>query len=141
MHLKTISACQAVGEIVESNQDETDGSDATKLDPYPLGSGRRESESQSAWWGELLPLPQFEANDGKGQSTRGTTTAHALDEAPQGETQRNRQGRPISGRGALRALRAIQGSNGGRLETGACLGMKNIGKPGAGEPRARFDEG
>ena len=27
------------------------------------------------------------------------------------------------------------------LALGACLGMKNIGKPCAGEPHARFDEG
>lgn len=41
------------------------------------------------------------------------------------------------------------GSNGGLakvfhrggLALGACLGMKNIGKPCAGKPHARFDEG
>lgn len=27
------------------------------------------------------------------------------------------------------------------LENGACLGVKNIGKPCAGKPHARFDEG
>jgi len=27
------------------------------------------------------------------------------------------------------------------LEEGACLGMKNIGKPCTGKPYARFDEG
>ena len=26
-------------------------------------------------------------------------------------------------------------------ESGACLGVKNIGKPCAGKPHARFDEG
>lgn len=41
----------------------------------------------------------------------------------------------------LRALRAIQGSHSSGLALGACLGMKNIGKPCAGEPHARFDEG
>jgi len=29
----------------------------------------------------------------------------------------------------------------GGLALGACLGMKTIGKPCAGEPHARFDEG
>jgi len=28
-----------------------------------------------------------------------------------------------------------------KLEIGACLGVKNIGKPCAGKPHARFDEG
>ncbi len=31
--------------------------------------------------------------------------------------------------------------NNGRLETSVCLGVKNIGKPCAGELHARFDEG
>ncbi|MCI5208114.1 MAG: hypothetical protein D3910_04855 [Candidatus Electrothrix sp. ATG2] len=30
---------------------------------------------------------------------------------------------------------------GQELEFGACLGMKSIGKPGAGKPHERFDEG
>ncbi|MGH8652181.1 MAG: hypothetical protein ACREYE_08380, partial [Gammaproteobacteria bacterium] len=38
-------------------------------------------------------------------------------------------------------LWAVQSSCGGGLALGACLGMKNIGKPCAGEPHARFDEG
>ena len=38
-------------------------------------------------------------------------------------------------------LWAIQGSDNGGLENGACLGVKNIGKPCAGKPHARFDEG
>jgi hypothetical protein len=42
---------------------------------------------------------------------------------------------------ALYALWAIQGFDNGRLEIGACLGVKNIGKPCAGKPHARFDEG
>ena len=32
-------------------------------------------------------------------------------------------------------------TQGGGLALGACLGMKNIGMPCAGEPHARFDEG
>ena len=39
------------------------------------------------------------------------------------------------------ALWTIQGSDNGRLEIGACLGVKDIGKPCAGKPHARFDEG
>jgi len=35
----------------------------------------------------------------------------------------------------------MQGSNSSGLALGACLGMKNIGKPCAGKPHARFDEG
>ena len=36
---------------------------------------------------------------------------------------------------------AIEAAEGVRLEEGACLTVKNIGKPCAGEPHARFDEG
>ena len=35
----------------------------------------------------------------------------------------------------------VQGFRESGLELGACLGVKNIGKPCAGEPQARFDEG
>ena len=36
---------------------------------------------------------------------------------------------------------AVQSSNNGGLENGACLGVKNIGKPCALIAHARFDEG
>ncbi len=36
---------------------------------------------------------------------------------------------------------AIHGAHASGLEGGACLGVKNIGKPCAGKPHARFDEG
>ncbi|MDP1638520.1 MAG: transposase, partial [Candidatus Nitrotoga sp.] len=39
------------------------------------------------------------------------------------------------------ALWVIQSSDNSRLEIGACLDMKNIGKPCAGKLHARFDEG
>ena len=42
---------------------------------------------------------------------------------------------------ALSTVRVIQGPDNGWLEIGACLGVKNIGKPCAGKPHARFDEG
>ena len=48
---------------------------------------------------------------------------------------------PLSAPRSLRALRAVQTPDGRGLALGACLGMKNIGKPCAGEPHARFDEG
>jgi len=35
----------------------------------------------------------------------------------------------------------FQSSHKSGLEIGACLGVKNIGKPCAGKPHARFDEG
>ena len=38
-------------------------------------------------------------------------------------------------------LRAVQGSNDSGLEVGACLGMKSIRNPCAGESHERFDEG
>jgi len=38
-------------------------------------------------------------------------------------------------------VRAVQGSCGTGLALGACLGLKNIGKPCAGKLHARFDEG
>ena len=38
-------------------------------------------------------------------------------------------------------IRALQSANNSRLEEGACHAVKNIGKPCAGKPHARFDEG
>ncbi len=38
-------------------------------------------------------------------------------------------------------IRALQSANNSRLEEGACRAVKNIGKPCAGKPHARFDEG
>ena len=38
-------------------------------------------------------------------------------------------------------VRLVQTSNVRSLETCACVGMKNIGKPCTGKPYARFDEG
>jgi len=38
-------------------------------------------------------------------------------------------------------MRALQTPNLSSLEEGACLEMKNIGKPCTGKPYARFDEG
>ena len=48
---------------------------------------------------------------------------------------------PIPAPRSVRALRAVQNSYRCGLALGACLGMKNIGKPCAGKPHARFDEG
>lgn len=62
------------------------------------------------------------------------------EEAPQGEGQTKRQGALPNCR-PLWAPRAIQGSRSSGLALGACLGMKNIGKPCAGEAQAQFDEG
>ena len=42
---------------------------------------------------------------------------------------------------AVPVLWAVQSSHKSGLEIGACLGEKNIGKPCAGKPHARFDEG
>jgi len=36
---------------------------------------------------------------------------------------------------------AIEAGEGVRLDESACLTVKNIGKPCAGKPHARFDEG
>jgi hypothetical protein len=41
----------------------------------------------------------------------------------------------------VRTLRALQGADHSRLDKGACRTVKNIGKPCAGKPHARFDEG
>ena len=49
--------------------------------------------------------------------------------------------RPISEPKALCVLWAIQSSDNGGLKNSTCLGVKNIGKPCAGKPHARFDEG
>ena len=38
-------------------------------------------------------------------------------------------------------LEELESSNSSGLEIGACQGVKNIGKPCAGKPHARFDEG
>ncbi len=39
------------------------------------------------------------------------------------------------------AWRLVRANRESGLELGAGLGMKSIGKPGAGKPHARFDEG
>jgi len=56
-------------------------------------------------------------------------------------TQSRRAICPLCQPGFLRRARVVQSSHECRLENGACLGMKNIGKPCAGKPHARFDEG
>ena len=38
-------------------------------------------------------------------------------------------------------LRVLQSADNSRLDECACLAVKNIGKPCAGKPHARFDEG
>ena len=43
--------------------------------------------------------------------------------------------------GELNIVSTEHYSDDGSLEEGACLGMKNIGKPCTGKPYARFDEG
>ena len=47
----------------------------------------------------------------------------------------------LSKRCDLREIRAFQATDDGALEIGACIGVKNIGKPCTGKPYARFDEG
>jgi hypothetical protein len=42
---------------------------------------------------------------------------------------------------SVRPCRTVQGPHHRRLDIGACLGVKHIGKPCTGEPYARFDEG
>ena len=42
---------------------------------------------------------------------------------------------------SVRQVRTLQSANNSGLDQGACNAVKNIGKPCAGEPHARFDEG
>ena len=42
---------------------------------------------------------------------------------------------------ALREIRPVQSADNSGLDESACLAVKNIGKPCAGKPHARFDEG
>ena len=41
----------------------------------------------------------------------------------------------------VQKVRHIQSADNSRMDESACLTVKNIGKPCAGEPHARFDEG
>jgi len=68
------------------------------------------------------------------------TPTNALDEAAQGQGSWNRQW-TFPDSAALCEIWAIQGSNNGGLEIGACLGVKNIGKPYALIAHVRFDAG
>ena len=132
--------CLPVGKVADQNQNETDGTDAAPPDPAAPGYDSGKSKPQPERLGELLPLPEFEHGTGKGQAACGTTAAHAPDEAPQSERPWDWR-RPVPECRSLPALWALQSSDGSGLEIGACLGVKNIGKPCAGKPHARFDEG
>ena len=41
----------------------------------------------------------------------------------------------------MREVRPVQSADDSGLEESVCLAVKNIGKPCAGKPQARFDEG
>ena len=99
-----------------------------------------EYERQPSWLGKLLPLSQLQWCAGKGEDARRRTLARTPDEAAQGQRSRDRPW-SLSEPAALYEIWAIQGSDNGWLENGACLGVKNIGKPCAGKLHARFDEG
>ena len=89
-HRKTVSACQTIGKVLESHQDEVDGPDAAELDAHCPGSDCRKCEPQPARLDELLPLSELKPGDGKGQGSCRTTTAQAPDATPQGEGQKDR---------------------------------------------------
>ena len=42
---------------------------------------------------------------------------------------------------SVREVWSLQSADDSGLDEGACLAVKNIGKPCAGKPHARFDEG
>jgi hypothetical protein len=65
---------------------------------------------------------------------------HLKLESKQGQGSQNRP-RPVPESAAVRKAWALQGSDSGWLEDGACLGVKNIGKPYALIAHVRFDEG
>ena len=47
----------------------------------------------------------------------------------------------VQTKGVIREVRSIQSADNSGLDRSACLAVKNIGKPCAGKPHARFDEG
>ena len=132
--------CSTGRQIAEENQGETDGTDTAGTDCHPLERHCGKCEPKPERLGELLPLSELKSGNEQSQAACGRPVANPLDEAPQGEGQRNRPV-PIPAPRSLCALRAVQSFRDSGLELGACPGMKNIGKPCAGEPHARFDEG
>lgn len=65
---------------------------------------------------------------------------HASAEAAQGPGQ-VRGVSQVSQQVIVREVRYVQSADHSGLEESACLAVKNIGKPCAGKPQARFDEG
>ena len=74
------------------------------------------------------------------QNSCGRPVANPLEETPYDQGPRHRLP-PVPAGCSVRARRALQGSHGSGLALGACLGMKNIGKPCTGKRDARFEEG
>jgi hypothetical protein len=105
-----------------------------------VGRYCRKHERHPSRVDELLPLSQFQWCIGKGENACRRALAHTSDEAPQGQRSWNRHW-SLPQSTALYALWVIQSTDNGGLEISACLDMKNIGKPCAGKPHARFDEG
>ena len=48
---------------------------------------------------------------------------------------------PVYRQRSVRQVWTLQSADDSGLDEGACLAVKNIGKPCAGKPHARFDEG
>ena len=137
---KKLCACLPGSEISCENQTAYNAIDRTRAHTDTAGRYCLEHERHPAWVGELLPLSQFQCHIGKGENARRRALAHTPDEAPQDQGSRDRPW-PFPEPAALYALWVIQSSDNGGLEISACLGVKNIGKPCAGKPHARFDEG
>ena len=89
---------------------------------------------------KLFPLSELLRCPEKSEEACRRALAHAPDEATQGQKSWDWDA-ALPRQGTVCALWAIQGSNNGRPELSVCPGVKNIGKPCAGKPLARFDEG
>ena len=77
---------------------------------------------------------------GPGAMASGGADAHASAKAAQDP--RSEDGiYPVYRQRSVRQVRALQSADDSGLDEGACLAVKNIGKPCAGKPHARFDEG
>ena len=101
---------------------------------------RERSQRHGQRLGWPLSLPQLQPDAEPGTKSHGTASDHPPAQAAQGQSQELRL-RQVSQQIIVREVRSVQSADNSRLDESACSAVKNIGKPCAGEPHARFDEG
>ena len=105
-----------------------------------VGRRSRRDQQGAPRMDKLFSLSQLQQHHGPSQGIRGRTDSDPPAQTTQDQGQRRRV-RTISKRGFVQRVRTLQGADDGWLDECACLAVKDIGKPCAGKPHARFDEG